>query len=650
MRYSMEPSNSQSQQAWNIRNAYIPLPPNDLTSDYKRLLFVGRTGSGKTTLVRQLLGVPHRYKFPPTSPNRTTVADFEALFTEKGTQYKCIITFFDKNIVYEYIKECLYEAAKDLAFHNDINKAYTLFMEHKTQRFRLKYILGDPIKIEKSNIDSDYKYIILSKGKKYQNYIKNIAENILHHYKNALAMIGKKSDSKLSNQEKDEIYEYLDDECINSEYFRKYCDDIIDDIVKQVFNAGKCGNFQKDDSGWPQGFTYENNKLDKFISNLLRFCGNSAEDYGRLVTPVVSGVRISGPFHPSWCPAIPKIVVMDGEGVGHKVDRNQAISTSITEKYALVNNIILIDSATESMLNEAQSAILSIITHGYSEELILAFTKFDSLNGPNFLDDDDKKEHIIRGIQNFADDCNKNNNQEIDVKDILDNIAYNKIVFLSSLDQDISAKSSLKEELLKLLQLINVSYFDDKICSHQLSSNAALDIQKKTIQSQRQKNFRKEHAIGILKDAIQNFQDNWDARLNFASPAPVRAEHWSRIKALTRRISEFGWDNYDDLNPIADIVSALQKSLFKLLKKNKVDKKVLNNILKLCSQENHGLCRDYIIAQKRSKWYNAYHLSGTGSTGERARIIQSIYRQGMPVSESNNVIIKIIEIVINNYD
>lgn len=649
----MESNNSLVQQAWDIRNAYISLPPKDSTFDYRHLLLVGRTGAGKTTLVRQLLGISHSLNFPPTSQNRTTVADFEAVFTEKGTPYKCIVTFLEKNIVYEYIKDSLFESADKFSQSNDFNKAYNLFLEHKTQRFRLKYILGDFTKIKKaSNLSLDDKKILL-RGKKYEKYIKNISKYILQEKEFALSIFEKKSYSDLITKEKKDLEDYINTVIIQNKDFVTYCDDIINDIIEVVLDAGKCGNFQNGDSGWPQVFTYENNKKDKFLTDILRFCGNSGKDYGKLVSPLVSGIRISGPFHPIWSQYIPKIVIMDGEGVGHKSDRIQAISTSITEKYAIADHILLIDSATEPMLNEAQSAAISIITHGYSEELCFVFTKFDSIVGVNYQDDDDKKQHILMAIENFADSCNEDDDLGIEVRDILENIADRKSVFLSSLDKDISLESTLKDQLLNLLTLLKISFFHDKIYYQQSislhSDNKDKNIQKKILQPKQQRVFKEEDGIKQLKKAIQNFHNTWDSYLNFGSPAAVKAQHWTRIKALTRRVAEFGLDSYDDLHPVADAVDFLQKSLFILLKKNKIDEKTLNYILKLCSQENHILCRLTLIGQERARWHKAYLFSGVGSTKDRANTIREIYMQKMPVSEGNTVIRAILEIVKKHY-
>ncbi len=65
---------------WKIREEAIPLPGGrDAGDEYVRVQFVGTTGAGKTTLVRQLLGTdPAKERFPLTSAGKATTADMEA--------------------------------------------------------------------------------------------------------------------------------------------------------------------------------------------------------------------------------------------------------------------------------------------------------------------------------------------------------------------------------------------------------------------------------------------------------------------------------------------------------------------------------------------------------------------------------------------
>src|SRR2546426_10749359 len=57
---------------FELRGTSIELP-SSVDSDHRRVIFVGTTGSGKTTLVRQLLGTdPKAERFPAISTAKTT--------------------------------------------------------------------------------------------------------------------------------------------------------------------------------------------------------------------------------------------------------------------------------------------------------------------------------------------------------------------------------------------------------------------------------------------------------------------------------------------------------------------------------------------------------------------------------------------------
>ena len=64
-----------------LREELITLPSAD--DGYSRVLFVGTTGAGKTSLLRQLIDSdPDEDRFPSTAPAKTTIADIEIVQSE----------------------------------------------------------------------------------------------------------------------------------------------------------------------------------------------------------------------------------------------------------------------------------------------------------------------------------------------------------------------------------------------------------------------------------------------------------------------------------------------------------------------------------------------------------------------------------------
>lgn len=82
-----------------LREAVLPLPTSGM---YRRVLFLGTTGAGKTTVIRQLIGTdPVEERFPTTATGRTTVADTE-IITAEGP-YTAVVSFFGLDEVREHL-------------------------------------------------------------------------------------------------------------------------------------------------------------------------------------------------------------------------------------------------------------------------------------------------------------------------------------------------------------------------------------------------------------------------------------------------------------------------------------------------------------------------------------------------------------------
>jgi len=138
---------------FGVRGALIPLPDAE-TSDYRRTLFLGTTGAGKTTLVRQLIGTdPEHERFPSTSTAKTTIADTEVIM-EHGP-FRAAVTFVSGDELREYLKECVSVAVLAAYQGEEDKEILRKLLSHVSQRFRFNYVLGNgPIK-SVSDFDDD---------------------------------------------------------------------------------------------------------------------------------------------------------------------------------------------------------------------------------------------------------------------------------------------------------------------------------------------------------------------------------------------------------------------------------------------------------------------------------------------------------------
>jgi len=85
-----------------IREQVLPFPtPSD---GYTRVLLLGTTGAGKTTLVRQLIGTdPETEHFPSTSTAKTTTCDLELILAQG--RFEAVVSFLPRTIIRTYVEE-----------------------------------------------------------------------------------------------------------------------------------------------------------------------------------------------------------------------------------------------------------------------------------------------------------------------------------------------------------------------------------------------------------------------------------------------------------------------------------------------------------------------------------------------------------------
>ena len=98
----------------------------------------------------------------------------------------------------------------------------------------------------------------------------------------------------------------------------------------------------------------------EFIREVNRFSSNYSPNFGRLLTPLVDGVRVRGPFTSDWMddPADMRVVLLDGQGIGHTADTTASISTSVTRRFQVADAIVLVDNAAQPM-QAGSAAVLS---------------------------------------------------------------------------------------------------------------------------------------------------------------------------------------------------------------------------------------------------------------------------------------------------
>ena len=146
----------------------------------------------------------------------------------------------------------------------------------------------------------------------------------------------------------------------------------------------------------------------------------------------------------------------------------------------------------------------------------LIFTHFDEVKGDNLIGLKAQKEHVIGSYFNAVQAIGKASGRE--AENALKRLHPDRIVFLANIQCQLPDKAKFTcNEFSRILDVIEASIqppLPVQYCPVYDVANLVLAVQK----------------------ATQEFHDRWKAILAMGSRANIAPEHWTRIKALTRRV------------------------------------------------------------------------------------------------------------------
>lgn len=640
--------------SYEIRDKIIPIP----TDKYTKIMLLGTTGAGKTTLLRQLIGTdPDTEKFPSTSPSRTTIHDIE-IIAGNFDKYSAVVTFLSLKETQLLIEECVKDAIITYIASKNEDEMMRRFLTHKDNRFRLSYIIGKPYSSQTNNDEDDA--TLFDDEEEYQEvetpFVQSeIIQNRLKIYKDKLISISNSTlnyvssffnidISKAAKDEKETVIDLIEDALTKnndelSAEFNSFLNELFIDI-KQKFSLIEKGKVEEIDN-WFSNWTFETSNRIEFIKTVNQFSSNYANDYGKLLTPIVSGVRVKGKFKAKNDTEFRNFVLIDGEGLGHTTETSTSLSNHITQKFSQVDAIILVDTAQTPMLAAPTVAIKSIIEFGQTEKLILAFTHFDLVKGDTFVNMTDRKYFVHNIIENILDKIEKEIGKDTrrNLKEIIDK----NTVFLSNL-QNKQIDKFTNSEIRKLIGLI-------------LEKTNSSESEKQSIAFD--SSFLEKHIL----NGINDFHIKWDSFLGVFFHPGFPKLHWAKLKAFNRRVAENYKEGYSELTPSADLISYLNRNIAKFLEDAKLlplkpdDKAIYATIEKIKNETSNQILNfvsKEILINQNSRWEIAYEYSGAGSSTSRSLKIKEIFnsvtldpRKDLLLMNLNTFVEKIKEIVKN---
>jgi hypothetical protein len=148
-----------------------------------------------------------------------------------------------------------------------------------------------------------------------------------------------------------------------------------------------------------------------------------------------------------------------------------------------------------------------------------------------------------------------------------------------------------------------------------------------------------------VKNAAERFREDWEARLGYRAKQGLCKAHWTRVKALARRLAE-GWnDHYDNLMPIADLHGNLLTDIFVYVQSplhwkggpdpsDDEKQAIFQQFTRAISDRALTVVARRLRFDRVREWQDAYNKSGWGSSFARAAIIKDeIYEKAAPIPD-----------------
>ena len=632
---------TKTEDPWVVRDEVIPIPgPGD---GYSRVLLVGPTGAGKTTVLRQLIGShPKRDRFPSISTAKTTIFDTEIVLD--SAPYRCVVSFLLRDRVRSYIEECMVAAVSAAVEGSNDSLVVRRLLEHSEQRFRLGYLLGtisegrpeeegevleddfDDLETEGAVTEIGPPEIAEEERARMESVLRSFLQRVSKIAGLVRTELAAQLDidlARLNPDDKDSFMELIESSLFENEEAQQLIEDILEEVESRFVVLNE-GSYERDDSDWPRRWSYETPDRDHFIRVINRFSSNYAPHFGRLLAPVVQGMRVAGPFRPVWYGSdsdSSRFVLIDGEGLGHAPASAFTLPTSITRRYEIADVILLVDSATQPMQASAQAVLRSIAASGHDSKAAVLFTHFDQVKGDNLPDPAARKNHVLASLENAINAVDEAVAPGAGKK--LQRHLNSRVFFVSRI-QEVLSDGALRtrNELRQLVALFQ----------------AASERKKKPIA---RPVYDLANLVLCIHSATGQFHEQWNARLGFAYSAEFPTEHWTRVKALARRFANQWEDQYDTLRPVADMIRLLSERLAHFISNPRrwnppdVSEEDREMATERVAQEVysalHNLLAERFSQEHLNEWVAAYAYRGAGSTRLRARDIRGIYESASPI-------------------
>ncbi|MFZ1073700.1 MAG: hypothetical protein WAO21_09735 [Verrucomicrobiia bacterium] len=631
---SIEPAASNHRE---LRDQMLPFPEG-----HTQNLLMGITGSGKSTLLRRLIG-SSADRFPATSINRTTTCQLEII--TGGVDYSAAVTFISQHQTQQEVVESLSAAVLKAVKGEKDGRVMAELLEQSDMRFRLKYILGGW-----DDEDSDDEFVVMSDSEEEDTdditsdeqaqraFLEKLLKQIRVVAEAARASVepylGKLEE--LMGDDLDYALDEIQEAAEQSDAFLDMVSEVMAEIIAR-FDGVTEGKFTKSSTRWPlawKGSAIVDDKKN-FFKVLRKFTGNSKPQWGTLLTPLVNGVRVHGPFRPEWAAASYEHVFTDTEGLLHG-RANADVPAELTELFKRMDSILLVESAKNALSSPAAAkAFEAVASTGYTKSFALVFTHMDHASGEDLRDGKAKKDKVFGGVRNVLDNQIAKTLSRDAARHLETQLQTNTFYF-AHLDGKFPTKD--EAQIKKFEKRLGHQLMEFTVC---LAARREPDLR---LPGYPKYSMR---SLGLaVREASLAFIESWEAKLGFKYVDGETTVPWQSLKALSHRYAE-GWlrDGYW-LRPIDQLTANLRNVLTKFLdnpiewggKPVSDEEKlvILDGLKQRITEPLAGIAEERLRKLPLKAWQDAYGLRGKGTTVTRRHNVRNIFHAQVPVPESRS--------------
>jgi hypothetical protein len=608
-----------------LRDKLLPMPaPND---GYAKVLLLGVPGAGKTTLVRQLIGThPKKEAFPSTSLNRTTTFPTEVIL--HTGHFEAVVTFMSEHETRFEVEECVSAAVVE-AVDGDSKLVARTFLEKSDMRFRLKYLLGDlddedeeidPYADDDDEDDSGLEdgALAVPATARERNAVKvcEYVQRIIEIAKQQQAIIEGEHGplDMMPPQDRAAALDLIEEYADASDDFLQLVSDILDELRTKFDDALTLGKFERSSTGWPRAWHLKSSPEQRreFIASLRFFSGISDRWWGRLLTPLVNGLRVKGPFKAEWAETDPRLVLIDTEGLGHKANATADLPEQTASLMHEADLIILVDSAKSGLTNfAAGKALESIANSGLTRKLAMVFTHMDMASASG-LKGQRLHDQVFSGLRNVVDNQVAKSLPHESARFLVDRL-QDHTYYLGRLDK-FGARGA-EPELNRLL-------------------NQLMTAQPPVVRPVAMPEYNMAFLMMAIQEAAREFRAQWKEILEQRS--------WQTLKALSRRYAE-NWGEDFELRPTANLRTTLESAVSRFIEspigwtgdpKPEERRDAIEQLKTAITKNLPELARRRLREQPQLSWHSAWIPRGAGSTITRRIRIEGIYQRWVPIPDA----------------